>query len=106
MKITRRDILAMVLGGAILLLSLQGASTVHSYTTVYCHTHEEYSNQESLRKDFDPDPYKQIEIFKDEHGRGFVSATYDEETDMLTECFNPNSEKPHMIDFVRENKHD
>ena len=106
MKLTRRDILAMVLGGAILLLSLQISTVIHGYTTVYCNTYEEYSNQESLRKDLDRDPYKQIEIFKDEHGGGFVSATYDEKTDILTECFNPNSEKPHMIDFVRENKHD
>jgi hypothetical protein len=106
MKLTRRYILAMVLGGAILLLSLQLSTVIHGYTTVYCHTYEEYSNQESLRKDLNPNPYKQIEIFKDDHGRGFVSATYDEETDILTECYNPNSEKSNMIDFVRENKHD
>ncbi|MGI9566518.1 MAG: hypothetical protein ACR2LL_05835 [Nitrosopumilus sp.] len=106
MKLTRRDILALVLGGVILLLSLTITSEVHSSITVYCHTYEKYSNPENLRKYFDPDPYKQIEIFKDEHGRGFVSATYDEETDTLTECFNPKSEKQHITDLIREKRHD
>ena len=106
MKLTRRDILAMVLGGVILLLSLPIASEVHSYTTVYCNTYEKYTDPENLHKYLDPDPYKQIEVFKDEHGRGFVSAEYDEKTDTLTECFNPKSEKQHLSDLIRENMHD